>query len=42
MTSVIYRIENCPIPGGGTNYHEGVDALFELMGQHGLKLYQTE
>jgi len=42
MPSTIYRIENCPVSSGQTKSHEGVDALVELMGNHGLKLYQTE
>ena len=31
MTSGIYRVDNCPIPNGKGNYHEGMDALLELM-----------
>ncbi|MBI3920221.1 MAG: DUF362 domain-containing protein [Armatimonadetes bacterium] len=42
MASTLYRIENCPIPTGEANHHEGVEALVEMMGNHGLKLYQTE
>ena len=40
--SDIFRVTNCPIPAGLGNYHEGLDALLNLMGNHGLKLYRTE
>ena len=48
MASSIYYVKNCPIPGGGGyipsegNRHEGLDALLELMGNNGVKLYKTE
>ena len=42
MTSSIYRIESCPIPDGKTHHHEGVDTLVDVMGNHGVKLCQTE
>jgi len=40
--SNIYRATNCPVPTGLSNYHEGLDALLNLMGYHGLKPYQTD
>jgi hypothetical protein len=40
--SNIYRVTNCPVPTGLSNYHEGIDALLNLMGNHGLKLYRTD
>ena len=42
MASSIYRIQNCPIPSGRTDYHAGVDALVQVMGNNGVKLYRTE
>jgi len=39
--SEIYRITDCPVPEGVENHHEGVDALLQSMGDHGLKLYRT-
>jgi len=40
--SDIYRVTDCPIPTGPGNRHEGLDALLDLMGNHGLKLYRTD
>ena len=40
--SNIYRVANCPIPTGEGNYHEGLDALLNLMSDNGTKLYQTD
>lgn len=39
--SDVYRVTDCPIPTGLGNYHEGLDTLFSLMANHGLKLYRT-
>jgi uncharacterized protein (DUF362 family) len=39
--STIFRVTDCPIPKGVGNHHEGVDALLELMGEHGLRFYET-
>jgi hypothetical protein len=40
--SDIYRITDCPISTGLGNHHEGLDALLNLMGNHGLKLHRTD
>lgn len=40
--SLIYRVTNCPIPTGEGNYHQGLDALLNLMSLNGLKLYKTD
>ncbi|MFH0897112.1 MAG: DUF362 domain-containing protein [Candidatus Bathyarchaeota archaeon] len=40
--SDIFRITDCPIPAGLGNHHEGLDALLNLMGSHGLKLLKTK
>lgn len=40
--SNIYRVTNCPVPTGLSNYHEGLDALLNLMANHGLKFYRTD
>jgi len=40
--SSIFRITDCPTPKGLRNHHEGMDALLDLMGRHGLKFYRTE
>ena len=40
--SDVYRVTNCPIPEGLGNHHDGLNALLNLMGNHGLKLYRTE
>ena len=40
--SDIYRITDCPIPTSLRNHHEGLDALLNLMGHQGLKLYRTD
>ena len=40
--SSIYRVTNCPVPTGLSNYHEGLDALLNLMENYGLKLYRTD
>ena len=39
--SSIFRITDCPAPKGLRNHHEGMDALLDLMGRHGLKFYGT-
>jgi len=39
--SDVYRVTDCPIPTGLANHHEGLDALLNLMGSHGLKLYRA-
>jgi uncharacterized protein (DUF362 family) len=39
--STIFRVTDCPVPKGVGNHHEGVDALLELMGEHGLRFYET-
>jgi hypothetical protein len=39
--SNIFRITDCPVPSGTKNHHEGLDALFELMGKHDLKFHRT-
>ena len=39
--SDIFRVIDCPVPTGRENHHEGMDALFDLMGSHGLKLFRT-
>ena len=39
--SDIFRVTNCPVPTGLSNHHEGLDALLNLMGNHGLRLYRT-
>lgn len=41
-TSDIFCVTECPTPSGMDNHHKGLDALFNLMGKHGLKLYQTD
>ena len=38
----IYRILDCSPPKMLRNHHEGIDALLNLMGKHGIKLYKTE
>lgn len=40
--SDIYRITDCPTPRGLGNHHEGIDALLNLMGKHGVKLHKTD
>jgi len=40
--SDIYRVTDCPIPSGLGNHHEGLDALLNLMGKHGVKLHRTD
>ncbi len=40
--SDIYRVTNCPIPSGLGNHHQGLDALLNLMGKHGVKLHRTD
>ena len=40
--SDVYMVSDCPIPDGTSNDHEGLDGLLDLMGDHGLMLYQTE
>ena len=40
--SIIYVVTNCPLPTDLSNYHEGLDGLLNLMGNHGLKLYRTD
>jgi len=37
--SDVYRVTDCPVPTGLSNHHEGLDALLNLIGSHGLKLY---
>lgn len=39
--STIYRVTGFPVPTWVTEYHEGVDALLELMGGEDLKFYRT-
>ena len=39
--STVYRINNCPVHDG-QNRHQGVDALFSLMADNGLRLYKTD
>lgn len=43
--SNVYRVDNCPVPTWAKDdvsaHHEGVDALLNLMGNHGLKFYKT-
>ncbi|UCE18766.1 MAG: DUF362 domain-containing protein [Gemmatimonadota bacterium] len=41
--SDIFAAAECPKPSidGSDRYHEGLDALLNLMGQHGLMLYNT-
>ena len=39
--SDVYRVADCPVPTGLTNHHDGLDALLNLMGNHGLKLFRT-
>jgi hypothetical protein len=38
--STIFRVIQCPVPGGG-NAHEGVDTLLALMAKNGVKFYKT-
>jgi hypothetical protein len=40
--SDIYMVTDCPIPKGSGNHHEGLDALLNLMGNYGLKLYKMD
>ena len=40
--SDIYVVRNCPVPNGTRPYHEGLDRLLNLMGDHGLKFYRTD
>lgn len=40
--SDIYRVTDCPVPAGLGNQHEGLDALLDIMGNHGLKLHRTD
>lgn len=40
--STVYRATGFPVPTWVTEYHEGVDALLELMGGEGLKFYRTD
>ena len=35
-------VTDCPIPKGSGKYHEGLDALLNLMGNHGLKFYRMD
>ena len=37
--SDIYRVTDCPIPTSEENYHEGLDALLNLMSDNGIKFY---
>lgn len=39
--STVYRVTGFPAPTWATEYHEGVDALLELMGGEGLKFYRA-
>jgi hypothetical protein len=39
--SNIFRVTDCPIPSGLENTHDGVDALLNLMGNYGVRLYRT-
>jgi len=39
--SDVYRVNNCPVPKG-ENYHKGLYALLNLMGEKGLKFYKTD
>jgi len=40
--SDVYRAIDCPIPTGLSSHHEGLDAVLNLMGSHGLKLYLSD
>ena len=40
--SQIFQITNCPKPKGEGNHHEGIDALLQLMANHGKKFYKTD
>jgi len=39
--SNVFRVDGIPAPTWQTPFHEGVDALLELMGRNGLKFYRT-
>ncbi len=39
--SQIYTVSNCPVPTG-EDHHEGLDALLDLMGYKGVRLYKSD
>lgn len=40
--SAVFRVTNCLSPTGSSNHHLGMDTLFKLMANYGLKIFLTD